>query len=196
MNSQTINLGDSLENVLKNKPIPTARFDSRNSFVSGRNARVQGIKAGVTFRKTLTLGLGYSWLDTDIKERIGPGDIGGEGQLKMRYISAFAEYTFYRKGPWEATIPVQIGFGKSFLQVKESSTKKTIDANPVILYEPIMTFEYKVLNIIGLGAGVGYRIMLRNNKDIDYQFTSPVYVLKARLIFDEIFKKIRENKAD
>ena len=196
MNSQTINLGDSLENVLKNKPIPTARFDSRNSFVSGRNARVQGIKAGVTFRKTLTLGLGYSWLDTDIKERIGPGDIGGEGQLKMRYISAFAEYTFYRKGPWEATIPVQIGFGKSFLQVKESGTKKTIDANPVILYEPIMTFEYKVLNIIGLGAGVGYRIMLRNNKDIDYQFTSPVYVLKARLIFDEIFKKIRENKAD
>jgi hypothetical protein len=194
--SQTINLGDSLKNVLKNKPIPTARIDSRNSFVSGRNARVQGIKAGFTFRKTLTLGLGYSWLVSDIKERIGPGETGGEGQLKMRYMSVFGEYTFYRKGPWEATIPLQIGLGNSFLQVKESGKKKKIDSNPVLLYEPIMTIEYKVLNLIGIGGGVGYRIMLQNNKDINYQFTSPIYVIKMRLIFEEIYKKVNQKRKE
>ena len=189
-NSQTVNLGDSLRNVLRNKPIPTAKFDSRSSFVSGRNARIQGLKAGVSFRKTLTLGLGYSWLVSDIKEFIGTGETGAEGQLKMRYISLFAEYSFYRKGPWEATIPLQIGLGKSFLQIKDAGGKQKMNANSVVLYEPVMTVEYKVLNLIGIGGGVGYRIMLQNNKDIDYQFSSPVYVIKARLIFEEIFKKL------
>ncbi|MFM9984717.1 MAG: hypothetical protein ACKVOK_05750 [Flavobacteriales bacterium] len=173
-----------------------AKFDSRSSFVSGRNARIQGLKVGVSFRKTLTLGLGYSWLVSDIKEFIGTGETGVEGQLKMRYVSVFAEYSFYRKGPWEASIPLQIGLGKSFLQVKESGEKQKINANAVVLYEPVMTVEYKVLNLIGIGGGVGYRIMMQNNKDINYQFTSPVYVLKVRLIFEEIHKKINQKREE
>jgi hypothetical protein len=30
--------------------------------------------------------------------------------------------------------------------------------------------------------------MLKNNRDIQQQFTSPVYALRVRLIFDEVYK--------
>lgn len=149
---------------------------------------MRSIKAGVNFRKSLSLGVSYNWLKTDI---VQPVSLAGKEELavvRLRYIAPFAEYTFYRNGTWEATVPVQIGIGKSFLQVGEGSNSMRLARNSVVLYEPSMALEYKVLNVLGLGAGVGYRLMLKNNHEIEQRFTSPTYVLRIRLIFDEIYK--------
>jgi hypothetical protein len=54
-----------------------------------------------------------------------------------------------------------------------------------------MNLEYKILNLVGVGAGLGYRIMLKNNSEIDHSFTSPIYVIRFRLIFDEIYKQAK-----
>lgn len=192
MYAQTINLSDSLRQVLRHKPMPTAKFDTRNSFITGKSAKVFGIKVGVSFRKTLTIGIGYNWIGTKFTEPLKIGDDLYESEIKLRYVAPFLEYSFYKKGPWEATVPVQIGFGKSFLRYSSTSGKENIHEGHVVLYEPGMAIEYKLFDVVGVGAGMGYRIMLKNNKSIEQQFTSPVYVLRIRLIFDELFKKYKK----
>jgi hypothetical protein len=190
--SQTINLSDSLRHVLRNKAVPTAKIDTRNSFVTGRSAKVYGMKAGVSFGKILTIGIGYNWIGTDLPESIKENGMTFESQIKLRYVAPFLEYSFYKKGNWEVSVPVQLGFGKSFHQYKLGNEKFKTNVGRVVLYEPGMTFEYKIFNLIGVGAGLGYRIMLKNNKEIEQQFTSPVYVIRIRLIFDELFKQAKK----
>jgi hypothetical protein len=194
--AQTINLSDSLRHVLRSKPMPTAKLDSRNSFVTGNSAQIQGVKAGLSYKKVLSFGLGYNWLATDFTERKSYENVSYEAFLKLRYVAPFIEYSFYKKGPWEVAVPLQIGAGKSFWQIEKDGQKIKLNEGNVWLYEPIMTVEYKVLNLIGIGGGVGYRIMLKNNREIERQFTSPVYVIRARIIFDEVIKKIKQHKSD
>ncbi len=192
MDAQTINLSDSLRHVLRHKPVPSAKFDTRNSFITGKSAKVFGVKVGLSFRKTLTIGIGYNWIGTKFTEPLKVGYQVFESEIKLRYIAPFLEYSFYKKGPWEATVPVQIGFGRSFLRYMSPQGKENVNSGRVMLYEPGMTIEYKLFDVVGIGAGVGYRIMLKNNKEIDQQFTSPVYVLRIRLIFDELFKRYKK----
>ncbi len=189
--AQTINLSDSLYQVLRHSPVPTAKFETHNSFITGNSAKVYSLKAGLSFRKTLTIGIGYNWIGTDLKESIRVADAIFVGDIKLRYVAPFIEYSFYKKGPWEATVPVQLGFGRSFIQYQSRTDKEQIRSGRVVLYEPSMTIEYKIFNLVGVGGGFGYRIMLKNNKEINQQFTSPVYVLRIRLIFDEIYRRAK-----
>jgi hypothetical protein len=193
-NAQTINLSDSLYRVLLNKPTPTFKFDTRNSFITGNQAKVYGLKAGLSFRKTLTIGIGYNFIGTRLTEELVVGRDVYYGQIKMRYIAPFLEYSFYKKGPWEAMVPVQFGVGQSFVRYDVDGVRTDIRKDNIILYEPGMNIEYKIFNVLGIGGGVGYRIMLKNNREIKQQFTSPVYVIRIRLIFDEILRQARENK--
>jgi hypothetical protein len=55
-----------------------------------------------------------------------------------------------------------------------------------------MAFEYKIMKVLGVGVGLGYRIMLKNNRGIEQQFTSPVYALRVRLIFDELYRRYKD----
>src|SRR6218665_2222917 len=102
--SQTINLSDSLRQVFREKPIPTAKLDSRNSFISGRSARVHGVKAGVSFGKKLTLGLGYNWIADGIEQETVINGLVQNTDVRLRYIAPFIEYSFYKKGNWEAVV--------------------------------------------------------------------------------------------
>lgn len=193
-NSQSINLSDSLRQVFQNVPVPTIKIDTRNSFITGQSARIYGVKLGLSYGKRLSLGLGYNWLQSEIKDQISLPTGTVEGVVKLKYIAPFIDYSFYKKGPWEANIPVQIGFGRSYVQVSENTGNSHLAMDNVILYEPTMTVEYKILNVIGLGGGIGYRIMLKNNDYIDHQFSSPVYVLRFRLIFDELYKQAKQYR--
>lgn len=190
--AQTVNLSDSLRHVFQQKAVLTAKLDSRNSFISGRSARVHGVKAGVSFGKRFSLGLGYNWIKQGaVNQEVRVGSNLFEADVNLRYIAPFAEYSFYKKGNWEATIPVQIGFGRSFLLYNNGYQKERVFQHSVILYEPGMSLEYKILNLVGVGGGLGYRIMLKNNPEIDHSFTSPIYVIRFRLIFDEIYKQAK-----
>jgi hypothetical protein len=189
--SQAINLSDSLYRVLRHKPSFTAKLDSRNSLISGNKVSTLGIKAGLSFNNQLTIGIGYNWLsDKFYHTALVNGELR-ELRLRFRYIAPFIEYTFYRKGNWEATIPLQIGIGRSFLQSDKVKNKYMTHRGSFVVYEPVMTVEYKFFNLIGVGGGLGYRIMLKNNRQIDQHFGSPVFVLKIRLIFGEAFRRGR-----
>ena len=191
--AQQINLNDSLRDIFHSKPSFSAKMDSWNAFIAGRSAKTTGIKAGIRFKKVLTLGLGYNFIRTDLQDSVTYNGTFQPGDLRMRYITPFVEYTFYQKGPWEVSCPLQFGIGKSYVVPQENSSARFRE-NTILLYEPAIAVDYKVLNLLAFGAGYGYRIMLLNNKEINQQFSSPMYVIRFRVIFETITKAIHKRR--
>ncbi|MFN8698465.1 MAG: hypothetical protein ACK500_12155 [Flavobacteriales bacterium] len=188
ISAQSVNLSDSLRNVFRQPLTPVLKLDTRNSFITGRSAQIWGVKAGVSFGKRFNLGLAYSWLHTDISKPLAEPNENLNGFIRLRYFGPFAEYTFYRKGNWEATVPLQLGFGRSFLAEETGEIPGRLNEGNVFLYEPAMVVDYKILNLIAVGGGVGYRLMLVNNRNLDQRFTAPVYTIRLRVLLDEWVK--------
>lgn len=193
--AQTVSVSDSLIQIFRHKPIFTAKYDTRNTFITGNRASIWSVKAGFVFRKSLTVGIGYNWLWSDIREEIQyePSGIREDARVRLRYVAPFVDYTFYRKGPWEVTLPLQLGFGHSFLTASRMPDKLKRDW--VMLYEPAMSVEYKFFKYFAVGGGYGYRIMLHNNRNLSSRFTSPMYVLRFRVLFDELYRLYQQKKA-
>lgn len=192
--AQTMNLSDSLEKVFRNKPKPSLKLDFRNSFISGRTAQIGGIKAGVSFGKTLNLGLGYSWLYSNLFQETNFNGFSIDSRVVFRYFSPYLEYSFFRKGPWETMVTANMGYGKIFLDTDGTRGGSRKFETGAFIYEPTIGFEYKIFNLVGIGAGYGYRLVIRGNRNIDQNFTAPVYVIRFRIIldrFEPLFEKMR-----
>jgi hypothetical protein len=194
MRAQTFNLSDSLRDVFKQRITPSFGIDTRNSFITGSTAKIYSIKAGMAFGTRLTVGLGYNFIGTELQEEFIHDGQWTRANIHMNYFAPYVQYSFYRRGPWEFSTPIQFGIGKSFLREKTEAGIEVFNKDRVVLYEPGMAFEFKILNLIGVGAGFGYRIMLKNNKGIQQQFTSPVYALRCRLIFDEVYSRYKKYR--
>jgi hypothetical protein len=191
--AQAVNLSDSLKGIFKTKPSPSLKLDSRNSFVTGQSARMAGIKAGVSFKKTMIVGFGYSWLLSDLKQPTPVGYGFGESRVNMRYFGPFVEYSYFRKYPWESIVCANIGYGYIFLRPTEGSSKEKIWRTNAFVYEPSMAIDYKIGGWVAVGVGLGYRLVMRGSKDIEQNFTAPVYVLRFRILFDKIEPIIRKE---
>jgi len=195
--AQTINLSDSLRQVFRLRITPSFKFDTRNSFITGSRAKVYGLKAGVSFGKRISIGLGYNFIGTKLRENTSLDNIEiKDAEIRMNYVAPYVEYGFFQRGPWEIGTSIQLGVGSSFHRYSDNGSERIIHRGRVILYEPVMSCEYKIFKLIGVGVGCGYRIMLKNNRAIEQQFTSPVYALRVRLIFDELYRRYKKYSAD
>ena len=195
--AQTINLSDSLRQVFRLRITPSFKFDTRNSFITGSRAKVYGLKAGVSFGKRISIGLGYNFIGTKLRENTSLDNIEiKDAEIRMNYVAPYVEYGFFQRGPWEIGTSIQLGVGSSFHRYSDNGSERIIHRGRVILYEPVMSCEYKIFKLIGVGVGCGYRIMLKNNRSIEQQFTSPVYALRVRLIFDELYRRFKKYSAD
>lgn len=191
--AQSVNLSDSLYQVFKNKPKPSLKLDFRNSFITGSTVQIGGVKAGMSFGKTMNIGLGYSWLYSHFDQVYFQQEVEKIGRLRMRYLGPYIEYSFYRKNPWEAMVTANVGYGSIFLDPNGKRTGERLFEARAFVYEPTIAFEYKIANLVGVGAGYGYRLVIRGNRDIEQQFTAPVYVLRFRLILDR-FEKLWKDR--
>jgi hypothetical protein len=191
LSAQNYPLGDSLKHHLQFAPKPTVYWTSYNSFMTGRRIGIQALKAGLIFNKRLTLGFGYHWMESGVDEFLPQQ--GKMIPLKMRYASVFGEFVFYNKNNWVGTIPVQLGWGKSFLHWKSDGENLKWKEGMVVLYEPSISIEYKFSPWIAVGMGYGYRIMLKNNRAIDQNFYAPLYVFKARILFEELWERYQDR---
>lgn len=191
LNAQKINLGDSLAYYFKMPPVPALRIDTRNSFVTGRNVRIYGLKAGFNFGNRIVVGLGYNWLANGQDRVYSPIEDGPlyDAELRFSFISPFIDYIFYQKKAVAMSIPVQIGFGYSQLVYRDiDGNKIKAEKDFVVLYEPAMTIEHRFLRYFAAGAGVGFRLMLKNNPGLDERFSAPIYLVRLRVLFDELYK--------
>jgi hypothetical protein len=191
--AQSVNLSDSLYQVFKNKPKPSLKLDFRNSFITGSTVQIGGVKAGMSFGKSMNIGLGYSWLYSHFDQVYFEKEVEKTGRLRMRYLGPYLEYSFYRKNPWETMVTANVGYGSIFLDPNGKRSGERMFEARAFVYEPTIAFEYKISNLIGVGAGYGYRFVIRGNRDIEQQFTAPVYVLRFRLILDR-FEKLWKDR--
>ncbi len=185
---------------------PFLVFDNYYSFIGNKSADVWGFRAGIEWNKTWRFGAGFNRLRSDIIER---KVLSGEelnyskndtvkAQLFLTYFPVMAEYIFFRKGPWILSIPLQAGYGKSYFQYfdKENLERK-IFKRGVLVSQASFHAQYKIIRWAGIGAGAGYRLMLRNNPEIETKMNSPVFTLGIKIYLGEVVKTLKgEESAD
>lgn len=196
--SSNAQLLDSISQHFEVKPKFSARFDSRNSFVATQNARIFGIKIGWEYNDAIKLGIGYNRLDSKISKpryEINNETSGFdtlESVLKFEYLSPFFEYVFFKTKRWEHAIPVQIGIGNSrYEYIDKTGIMHYENYRPVVLYEPTMTTQFKFFPWIGIGAGVGYRLILVGNRQINENLNSPIYVVRLKVFFGDLYRSVK-----
>lgn len=185
------NIADSLREAFKNPPSAVARLETRNAFVTGRPVRTYGIKGGVSFGKRVAVGVGYHWLrhGDSYLFRL-PGGMEEVRELRMQYLAGFFEYSFIASRNWEVTIPFVFGVGSSREFIQEEGPRASFNRAPIVLYEPGIVAEYHFLRYFAAGAGVGMRLMLRRNPNIDQQFTAPIWELRFRVKLGRIWDDV------
>jgi hypothetical protein len=184
---------DSIVSSLQHKPTFELKFDSRNSFVTSRRVEIFGLKIGFDYNETVKLGIGYNDLSSAIiNDRIVRYvwiTDTVRSKLRLVYLSPYFEYVFHRSKKWEHTIPIQIGFGNAWYEYRDfEGVRIRENYKAVIFYEPSMTTQYRIIPSFAIGVGLGYRLLLINNRQFDENFNSPVYVFRTRIYFNELYK--------
>lgn len=172
---------DSIQDSFRYKPKVFFKLDARNAFVTNSFTKMNGVKIGLSFKNTTRVGIGYSWMKQfELKDST-------DVNVQFGYVAPFIEYNFYKSKRWNGEIPVQLGIGKS--RYKNVETKTVYYSAWMIVYEPAMTFEYRFLKYFGVGAGAGYRFVIKMNKEIKEKFASPIYILRFKIYFGDIYKE-------
>lgn len=185
---------DSIKVAMHNKPSVDFRFDSRTSFITTHPAKISGVKIGLAFNKTVKLGVGYNWLNTSLFKHSFTTDQSGitrkvTYKLILNYISPYFEYTYFNARKFELSIPVMIGLGKTkYTPLEYWLNVKPINSAFLLLYEPTSIAVYKVFPWLGLGLGIGYRLVLIGNRTINDNMNSPIYVYKVKFYPSELLK--------
>lgn len=189
-------LFDSIRLDLKEEPKLVVKYETKNAFVTNELAKMRSVKAGLKFGNRTVFGLGYNWIGNELKRKliIDQNDrINGPSEYRviLNYISPYVNYTFIQKPYMEISIPVQIGFGWSAYQNMASGNNR--NTGFVALYEPGMVVIFRFLKYFGAGGGIGYRLMIANNRSVPENFNAPIYVLKTKVylgdIYNDLFRK-------
>ena len=191
-------LFDTIKSDLKLKPVFHYKFDSRSAFIGNRNANVWGIKFGIGFNRRIRFGLGYNYLKSRLPSKvdfISPknGEII-KARLRMRYISIYTEYVYYRKNKWELSVPVQLGIGTTkYVSFVNPNGNYQTPAHLVILYEPCLSINYRVVPFIAVGTEIGLRLALHKNNSVEEQLTAPIYVFKVLIYWSDMINYFWPN---
>lgn len=191
-------LFDSIKSDLKKKPIFHYKFDSRSAFIGNRSANVWGIKVGIGFNRRVRFGIGYNYLKSRLPARtsIVSSQTGEmlQSRLRMRYVSIYAEYVYYRKNKWELSVPVQIGIGNTaYVPFNDSQVNFRLVTYPILLYEPCLSVNYRIVPFVALGTEMGLRIALVKSRQINEQITAPIYVFKAIIYWADMINYFWPN---
>jgi hypothetical protein len=189
-NAQWTSHLDSIAQSFEQVPRAFARFVSINSFVSEKNVQILGVQAGYDFDDKVIVGLGYHWLQTKISQDLNvPKEGLVDAFVRMRYIAPVVSYTFAHRKDWYVTVPLKFGFGISKLTYRHrDGERQSVQQGNFAFWEPGLSLEYRFWEYFGLEGGLGTRLMLRNNKAIEQQFTSMVFALKFKIRFGELYQ--------
>lgn len=189
---------DTINWCLKQKPHFFIKLDTRNSFIYNSRVKILGIKAGISFGKRLYIGTGYNQLQPpspNFNRQVYFTNSDNQkdsvtSTLKMYYFSAQVEYTFYQTRKWELSLPLQFGIGQTYYKYELAGKRKTKDESHNFIYEPAVSVQYKIAKWIGVGADVGFRFMLTEDRKLNQKFNSPTYAFKIMIYYSEIFKSL------
>lgn len=183
---------DTFKVFLHSKPSIDARLESRYSFLNNTATKVSGIRLGLSFRRKLRVGIGYSWLDTDVSEKILITDVNGNSRFtynyfKFGYICYYADFVFHKTKRWQLSTPIQVGTGLYWTQYSDGLNTIKSKKRLLLFYEPGITVQFKITTWLGLGIDVCGRLALRNTNYVGNKLNSFVLAPKLLIWFDQIF---------
>ncbi len=187
---------DDIAMSLRKKPEFFFNLTQYNSFISNQAANVSGIRAGLEFNEKVRIAVGYSWLYSNVVDKISiaENDVSYQtnGQLKFHYVNTMFEYEFYSNYPWHISVPLVVGAGNSHYEYIDHNTHERLSTKnfPVVLFEPSVNASYNIIEWIGVSGGLGYRVALNSTKDFKKNFNSPIYVIQLKFFFDAIYKDV------
>lgn len=183
---------DEYKKSFHTKPKLDVKFDNRFSFIRDGDVKTIGIKVGVSFRRKFKLGLGINQMLFPVESSvINNSDTLIPVDLEYFYFSPYLEYVYYSSRRWEFSLSTQFGIGAASYQYKnEKGEKVKLRESTVLSYEPAMLIDYKIIRWIGIGTGVGYRLVLYKEPIIKENFSSPEYVIKLKIYLGEIVRTI------
>jgi hypothetical protein len=192
---------DTIKKALHKKPTSDLRLDGRNSFITGTKTPISGIKAGLDFNSQFAIGIGYQWMggiqNESFKSAIYLNNDTAFKKIKLRYLSFYAQYVFYKTKHWKFAIMPQIGIGTAFYTYQYKS--KTYLNNesmhtPVFIYEPMLYGSYKFFKYLGVGADLGWRFTFKSKRVVSDFLTSPIYSFHLDIYWWTIYKDVFKKK--
>lgn len=183
---------DTFKVFLKSKPSIDARLESRYSFINNSATKVSGVRIGLSFRRKLRVGIGYSWLSTDVIDKTLITDTYGNIRLadeyfKFGYFCYYADFVFHKTKRWQLSVPIQVGTGMYWTQYSDGVNLVKSKKRLLLFYEPGITVQFKITKWCGLGFDVCARLALRNTNIVGNKLNSFVLAPKLLIWFDQIF---------
>ena len=197
---QTSVFEEDFRTSFKTKPKLDVKLDTRFSFIAASDIRTTGVKLGLSFNREFKMGLGYNRLISPARSYIEKDDVKYKADLYYEYISPYLEYIYHNSKKWEFNISMQFGVGRGYYQFYNAFTdsKEKTNQSFILSYEPSMLIDYKIVKWVGIGSGIGYRLILYKNKNISEHLTSPVFIFKVKIYLGEIVRTFtgKEIQAD
>jgi hypothetical protein len=183
---------DTFKVFLRSKPSISARLESRYSFMNNSLAKISGVRIGLSFKRKLRVGIGYSWLDTDVTENKLITDALGNSiyvvdHFKLGYVCYYADFVFHKTKRWQLSVPIQVGTGTYWTEYNDGSKKIQSKKRFLLIYEPGISTQFKITKWLGLGVDVCYRLALRNTNYVGNRLNSFILAPKLLVWFDQIF---------
>lgn len=183
---------DTIKSITHKRPSIDARIETRNSFFENGRAKVTGVRLGLIFQKKLRVGVGYSWLSSDVYEKktitnyIGNKDTVNN-YLKFGYIAFYTDFVFYKTKRWQVSVPLQWGAGLTWFNYNNGAQDISSSKDYLLLYEPGISVQFKIFRWCGLGTDIAYRFTLQNNRELRNKLNSPTYGFKFLIWFDQLY---------
>lgn len=199
-NERLVVFEDEFKKSFNSKPKLDVKFDNRFSFIRDNDVKTIGIKVGLNFRRKFKVGLGINQMLFSVEKTAKDANNNDVAvHLEYFYFSPYIEYVYYNTRKWEFSLSIQHGNGGASYQYIDGNGKKVKLAQSNILsFEPAMLIDYKIVRWIGIGTGIGYRIVYYKEPEIKEKFSSPEYVIKLKVYLGEIVRTItgKELKID
>lgn len=187
---------EDIGNALDEDGLTFMRFDTKNSFIANSRVKIYGINIGYNHNNTVKYGIGFHATDSKFKrtfyEKENNELVEIPTHLNFVYISLFGEYVFYQTKRWEGSLPIQLGFGGTSFSGVYNDSSYVYHEKFTIHYEATLNGHYRFLKYFSIGGGLGYRIMIIDNKQLGLQLTNPIYTIKFKFYIGDLY---RDTKA-
>lgn len=95
---------------------PLFGMDARRSWLSGQSIKINGVRAGVTYKGVHRFGGGFYWMKRDAEYygiTVTEIDAAPDALVKLdtRFIAGFYERVVYRSPRWNLAVPLMFSFG-------------------------------------------------------------------------------------
>lgn len=192
---------DSITACFKQKPKLSLRWDTHGSFITNTPASMMAFGAGLKFGNCVKLGVSVDFLNSaiwrDKTVRYGNNnEFIDTVKVKLNYaqIGLYSNFVVHRYKKWEFTVPVELGFGSSnYTYLDKANTQKTIAQGFIMNLETMGMAEYKIWPWLGVGGGLGVRLVPVSNKYMNENFNSLLWDANVSIYFGEIYRGIKRS---